>query len=439
MQRILVPSFFLGHTPAPPCRTIGLRACLLLLLCCVFLLPAGCSREPSDAGVVARVNGRPIYLHQLEAKYDLSHLGWSGSVSPSLGKLKEDYNRILSELIAQELIFQVLKEKGIPVSEEELLQAEAKVRTDYPKGMFEQVLVEEYIDLEVWRQQLHAHLAYEKFLTKILRPRISVDPAEAEAYYAAHLSAFSMPARVGFVLFTGPTAELVQSALDMFRGNGDIAAVTRAFAGVEAQEIKLLQDRLTTKWSKALEGVEEGGASRVLTAQSGFEALALLERRPAQQLDFSEAQPLVEKILLEQKLHDAFAAWLENELKESDIFVSRQLLAAEGDEEVATEPLLPLGRPEGDTMAPLPGTPEPGAASGEERAEEETLMPGEAEPLGEEEPLGEGELGDEVPHPELDKPQSLLRAPLDTAFAHHSRARLASGGGVCKSGEKWVA
>lgn len=327
---------------------------LLTITASVLLFfAAGCSQEPSEVGVVARVNGQPIYLSQVEAKYDLSHLGWSGSVSPTLGKLKDDYNRILSELIAQELIFQVLNEKGFAVTENEMLHAEAQVRADYPKGMFEQVLVEEYIDLSIWREQLRAHLAYEKFLDKIMRPRIDISEQEVATYYKKNLDAFIVPARVVFVLVTGPDQETVQQAVDEYRNVQDIQRMEQMFPGVKGQEIKILQSRLTSKWSKALAGVPEGSATEPMEAQDGFEALVLLERRSEQQLPPAEAYPVVETILLEKKLQDSFASWLEQELADADIFVSQRLLAEEEGDEERLEPALPeqersLGEPLGE-------------------------------------------------------------------------------------------
>jgi parvulin-like peptidyl-prolyl isomerase len=304
---------------------------LIVLLLAVTLLSAACSQEATEVGVVARVNGFPIYLTDVEAKYDLSHLGWSGSVSPSLGKLKSEYRVILAELIAQELIFQVLNEKNIPVTEQEMLQAEARVRADYPQGLFEQVMVEEYIDLDIWRRQLRAHLSFEKFLNKILRPRITVEHGEVEAYYNEHAREFNVPAQVHFLLVMAAEKARLEEAYALFRRGADGEILSRELEGVEAQEVKLPLDRLTEKWSKALESVETGGATRALSAQRGYEMLILVDRQPARRLSLQEAYPVIERTLLERKLHEAYAAWLEEEIESADIFISAHLLA-EGDE-----------------------------------------------------------------------------------------------------------
>ena len=304
-----------------------LTSALFLALSAFLVLCAGCDQEASEVGVVARVNGYPIYLTDVEAKYDLSHLGWAGSVSPSLGKLKREYNDILAGLIVQELIFQVLDEKGFTVTNEEMLQTEARIRADYPKGMFEQVMIEEYIDLDIWRRQLRAHLAYEKFLNKILRPRITISKDGIQAYYEAHKMEFNVPARVAFLLVSGPDKEVLGQAVALFQQGADARKIERQLSGVKTQEIKIPLDQLTKKWASALQEVDPGDGSRVLSAQQGYELLILQDRQPARQLSVTEATPMIENVLMEGKLQQAYVAWLENEISGADIFVSQHLMA----------------------------------------------------------------------------------------------------------------
>jgi len=298
-----------------------------LLFCLAFaaITACACTANNEDPGVIARVNGRPIHLHQLESKYDFMHLNWAGDMNPTVKKLKADYGRILSDLIVQELVAQALEEKDMGVTEKELAQAEEKVRSDYPKGAFEQILVEEYIDLKFWREELKARLAQEKFLQEVLRPRVKLNYQEAEAYYKEHISDFYLPSRVRFFLIRGPSRDLVKSAANLYRAERDVEALSRKFNQVTAQELKMREDALTVSWRNALKGLSPGEAGAILTDNLGFQILILLERCPAEVLDPSRAYPLVEKVLLEQKLRWEFDAWLEKELQRAAIFVSPHL------------------------------------------------------------------------------------------------------------------
>jgi hypothetical protein len=122
-----------------------MKKILLTVLLACFIL-SGCQNKNEEPGVVARVNGKPIYLTQLEYKYDLSHEG-NGEFVPSVAQVREEYGQILGDLIVQELVSQELEQRNIPVSAKELKDAENEVRSDYPDDSFEQILIEEYIDI----------------------------------------------------------------------------------------------------------------------------------------------------------------------------------------------------------------------------------------------------------------------------------------------------
>ncbi|MBG0776440.1 MAG: peptidyl-prolyl cis-trans isomerase [Desulfovibrionaceae bacterium] len=312
------------------------RAALLIALLAVLLAvaPASCAPDAEETGVIARVNGHPIYLSQLESTYDLAQLGWTGGASPSVARLKRDYDAILTELIVQELIRQELEKRGAEVTRKEMDAAEAEVRADYPEGGFEEMLVEEYIDLQTWRTQLAARLAQEKFLREIIRPGITIDYEEAKAYYARNIKDFYLPPRLRFLMITGPDKDVVEKAAAMFEAGKDQQAVGEQYSQISVQALKMRQDRLPSAWSDILAGLEPGHAAKVFKGeQGGFETLVLQERIPGKVLDPTHAYPLVEKVLLERKMREAFENWIDRRLQVSTVTVSTHLLPAPGDAE----------------------------------------------------------------------------------------------------------
>ncbi|WP_051445144.1 peptidylprolyl isomerase [Desulfocurvus vexinensis] len=350
-----------------------------LLALCVAMALAACDPKQEDLGVVARVNGRPITLHQLQFKHDFDQLGIA-AVNPSVARLKEEYGQALSELVIRELIFQTLAAKGLAVTDEELAAAEANIRTDYPEGAFEEVLVEEYIDINFWRDELRARLSVEKFFAEVLRPGVSIDYREAEQYYQNHMQDFYMPQRVRFVRVSGPSRDVVENALESYKGGGSLEAMAAEFDQIATREIVMRQDRLTKDWGDALGGLKPGEASPVLTTRRGFEALVFSETIPAQTLDPSQAYPLIERELLDRKLVEAFSAWLDAQMAVARITVTPLLeidpddrqgedgTPAQGLEEQGGETDIPadgeLG-PDGDTPPEADTPPE----------ERETVLP----------------------------------------------------------------
>ncbi|UZP68368.1 peptidylprolyl isomerase [Desulfovibrio mangrovi] len=296
---------------------------LLLLAVLVF---CGCSKDMEQEGVVATVNGKPIYLAQLEALYDLNNLSWSGGMVPAVDALREDYGNVLSRLIVNELVDQALARVGLSVTDADVTAAEATIRADYPEGQFEKTLVEEYIDIEVWRSRLRQQLAMETLKSDILRPRIKLTSQEAEAYYKANLADFYLPPRVRFLHISGADREHVSKAREMWLGGTSVDEILSSFDGIAIRELRMRVNMMPVNWKSTFDKLKEGESSAVFSGDNGFEVLVLLENLPEKVLGPSHAYPLVEKVLLEQKLQAEFDEWLKSELAKADIRISSLLL-----------------------------------------------------------------------------------------------------------------
>jgi len=296
------------------------------LLAGLVVLAAGCAGEREEQGVVARVNERPIYLEELESKYDMMVSTWAATDSPGVDKLRSDYGMILGELIVQSLVEQSLEEKGLAVTQEELEAAEADVRSDYPdQEAFEQVLVEEYIDIAVWRNELRARLAMKKFFSEVLRPRVKLDYQEAEAYYRQNIKDFFLPPRMELVVIRGPSRDAVNGAVEHFMAEGDADKVAGQFKELTVERVKIREDRMTMEWRNAVKGLEPGEAGPVLAGDRLFTRLVFLNKSPARVLEPSGAYPIVERVLLEKKVREEFEVWLGEELTTASIEISPHL------------------------------------------------------------------------------------------------------------------
>lgn len=318
------------------------RCTPLALVALLGLLVAfwGCTRSSNDdIGVVARVNGKPISLDLLEFQYDILHFNVLSGELPSVSVLREAYGEVLGQLIAQELVAQELATRGQEVSDEELEQAEATVRGDYPEEVFEQMLVEEFLDLKMWRKQLRYVCGIEKFQRLVLRPSIHLDYLEVEAYYREHLAAFQLPERVRVLVVRAPERGVVEKMLGQYRQQKNAATLAEAFPDAQVREVVVSRELLTPAWADALHGTEAGvGQGAILSSRAGFEGLILLERLGAETLNIEQAYSQVEAALLEERLQQAFDAWLGKALDASVVRVSGRLLHKQDNEDLPPEP-----------------------------------------------------------------------------------------------------
>jgi len=314
-----------------------LRRALPGALAAVLTCTAACSMDPLQEGVVATVNGHPITLKELESAYDLIQLGWGGQPAVTIGVLRDQYGMVLAQMLVQTFIEQELTRRDLNVTQDELNKAEALVRMDYPPGEFERMLLEEYIDLAVWRRLLRANLATEKFIRKVLRPQVQLDPAEVVAYYKANQEKFVQAAQVRVVHVTGPGRTLVRDAALAYVENPQPAVIQADFPKVFLQEMTMQENRLPKIWVEDLATAPLLTPTVVRANQAGFESLILLERIPAKALDAGLGSPIAEKILLEARLEEAFQEWLATSLGQANIQVSAHLLAKASEKEQLEE------------------------------------------------------------------------------------------------------
>lgn len=286
-------------------------------------LLTGCLGDrPEEPGVVAVVNGAPIRLAELEARHDIGRLGLPALDNPAVEELRAEYGVTLADLIVTRLVAQELTRLKLSPAPQELAEAEAAVRADYPGDAFERMLLEEHIDLVRWREQLAARLALERFTRDVLRPTVRVSVSEAASYYKEHIDAFTRPASVRLLVVSGRDAEAVKAALAVARKAGP----GQAAPGV-AQAV-LPEAGLPAAWRDALKGLKPGEATQPLRSGREQVGLILVERIAPAVLDPAKAYARVEAMLASEKLSKAFAAWLAETLAGSTISINRQLLAA---------------------------------------------------------------------------------------------------------------
>ncbi|MDD4648898.1 MAG: SurA N-terminal domain-containing protein, partial [Desulfoplanes sp.] len=97
---------------------MGKKTYLLGIMLALLLAVSGCGQGESQPGVVARINGEPIYLSELKSGYDLHYMDWSSSNDFDVESLRSEYGAVLGNMILQILIQQTLIQEGLAVTNE---------------------------------------------------------------------------------------------------------------------------------------------------------------------------------------------------------------------------------------------------------------------------------------------------------------------------------
>jgi hypothetical protein len=297
---------------------------------CFSLLIGACQDEPTERGVAARVNGKPIAVRTLEFVHALSLSTLPLAPGEILDALKAEYGQALAGLVVEELVTQDLAKRGMEVTEAELKAAETTVRSGYPGRTFEDTLAEEGIDLDIWRERLKARVSLDAFAARVLRPRVRITPEEAQNYYKEHAQEFAQPATVRFVKAESSNAESLRQALDAAGKAQDPTGILDKFETVSHETQAAPEESLPKAWREALKGLKPGQAGAVVQEGSGYQAFILLERSEAKAEGLVQAYPLVEKRLAEDKMAQEFSAWLAQTLTASVIEINPGLVPEKG-------------------------------------------------------------------------------------------------------------
>jgi hypothetical protein len=82
------------------------------------------------------------------------------------------------------------RELDIQISDAELEEVIASIKADYPKGEFDQVLIEQAVSYSQWKSDLRIRLLMIKVIDHELEPRIQISPEEISDYYEKHYAAW---------------------------------------------------------------------------------------------------------------------------------------------------------------------------------------------------------------------------------------------------------
>ncbi|KPJ76897.1 MAG: hypothetical protein AMJ54_09920 [Deltaproteobacteria bacterium SG8_13] len=109
----------------------------------------------------------------------------------------EDYRqaqiRLLNQMTEELILLEYARELNIDVSDEEVEQAVAAVKADYPdEQAFEQTLLEYAVSYTEWKNGLRTRLLMEKLIDIELKDQIVITPDEITRYYRENYGSDSM-------------------------------------------------------------------------------------------------------------------------------------------------------------------------------------------------------------------------------------------------------
>lgn len=290
--------------------------------------------QKKENNVLAKVNGTPITLEEVETLYDMRNVHLN-SPAPDVDKVRQEYAKILYNRIKQLLVSEELKKRGVKVTAAEVDKLEATVKESYREALteekdFPQYLEEHGIDYAEWKKQLLSQLEIEKF-QRLLLQDISLSSEETMQYAEKIKQEQSGDiASISFFMIkaNGDTLKKIRedkafSAENVEKEGFDTDKFIARYEEMGASVLESLFDMesLPEQYKKVLLEMKNNTFSDILTEDGHSYLLYLQDKKEQEKKDAVDLYLLAEEKLLYEKLPQAFDDWLTKAIEGADIYI----------------------------------------------------------------------------------------------------------------------
>ncbi len=163
----------------------SLNSYVILVSFLMIFQAAGCKAAPESVEPEFVIKSGRIVVDRDEFfdELDLKLLAYPYNIKD----YPNDYNTMIMDLVTglteQCQLMNAARQKGIAVSDQEVDQAEKRLRQDYPDDSFEQMLLENAVSYRVWKEKLRKNLVIEKLVYTQLDEAITITPDDLVSYY----------------------------------------------------------------------------------------------------------------------------------------------------------------------------------------------------------------------------------------------------------------
>jgi len=161
------------------------RIAILLGISMIFF--SHCSRPTQDDEYLIRVGSSTVTVSEFKHAVDASADEiFPGEQEVSAAARDDLRIRVLNQLTEEMVISERGKELGIGVAGEELEQAVAEIKADYPDDTFEKTLLENAVSFQAWKKKLATRLLINKVIEKELVDKVEITSKDLADYFQVH-------------------------------------------------------------------------------------------------------------------------------------------------------------------------------------------------------------------------------------------------------------
>jgi hypothetical protein len=156
---------------------------------------AGCSFPGSDRNdeYLIQVGEGQVSVSEFNKALEIAKAAYPHNIMQNPDDYRQAQIRLLNQMTEELILLERARELNIDVSDEEVDQAVAAIKADYPdEQAFEQTLLEYAVSFAEWKDGLRTRLLMEKLVDIELKDQIVITPDEITRYYRENYGDDSM-------------------------------------------------------------------------------------------------------------------------------------------------------------------------------------------------------------------------------------------------------
>ena len=145
----------------------------------------GCSffGQNEEDMVLIQVEERVTTVGDFKRAFEITKTAYPHNALREDAVYKEAQLRLLNHMIEEMIILERADELGIKITKSELEKVVTKIKEDYPKGVFEEMLLENAVTYESWEEGLKIRSIIEKTIEREVKSQIEITPGDISRYY----------------------------------------------------------------------------------------------------------------------------------------------------------------------------------------------------------------------------------------------------------------
>jgi peptidyl-prolyl cis-trans isomerase C len=289
--------------------------------------PGAAATLPPDKipAVVARVNGKEIKKGELMDGAQLVQVRMAQS-GQRLNPTADLYRQVLEQLIAIHLLQEDAKAQGVTVSDDEVQQAVAARKRNFPsEDVYKKALAEAGVTEKDLRDRAREQLMLQKYVETKLAPKAAVSDQAVRDFYDKHKTEMKVPERLHLkhiLIAVNPQAQpaerekarqKAQDILKRLQAGEDFGKLAQQYSDDPGSKTRggdlgpIAKGQTAPQFEAAAFALKKpNDLSPVVEAPYGFQVIQLVQREEPSILAFDQVKDRIAALLKQQEVQKMF-------------------------------------------------------------------------------------------------------------------------------------